>query len=833
MTQLTKLNIANFFKDRIGYFPYEYQLNVCEKLLSGTNVILSVPTGAGKTWASVIPFLFAQCNTEIHFPKKMIYSLPLRTLVNSIFEDVSNVVEDSSIQTGEYSEDKYFEKDIIFSTIDQTLSNFMCFPLPLSDSQANINAGALIGSYLVFDEFHLLDEKLSMATTIGMLKMLGNLTRCCIMTATLSNGFMQLLKAQLTNYEIITLDDFPADKLKIGSLKPEIDKKTIEVRFDKLSVTNIIEKHKSKTIVICNQVESAQEIYNQLVEKITTYENVNIRNVKILCLHSRFFDIDRKDKEKELKKLFGKDANNESVILVSTQVIEAGMDLSCDVMHTEISPINSFLQRAGRCARFNNQTGQIFIYDILNIREREQISFEVLTKEDNDEIKKLNKKYLPYDQLIIEKTFTELQKYKTLDGNIPNQLIEAVLGTEEQKIITRMQTGHGGGFNQDKIRESWNHCKKNFYRNSIRDIQSIEITLISDSMEKEIIKYPNKFQSLGMYKWSFVGWLNKIIQSENYDHEDWLIKELEENTFIGEVENDEDVYLQLTKITNFKNLPNHVYANSKYFGYSTNFGFNWLYKNTFNFISPRNEFIQLDGLFKPLAKDTFYQHNMGLVKVFEQEFLGINGRKLDFVFTELALYIHTPELKKEDFIRLIYLMILLHDYGKLNTLWQRPMQEYQKLKEISMSTYTEILAHTDYDRNNSSDKTLAIKTALHKRPPHAGVGAFVAEWIIPQIWRNNDYLKSSVSMAIARHHNSLSDSYPDFNITDSNFQAMQLLLDKLEFKVELPKHSNTRGNIEGFVFEGYHEHLLYLFFVRILRLCDQKATENLRKYFND
>src|SRR5690606_8051892 len=178
--------MINFLKNIINSEPYAYQLKVAQLLLDGKNVILSVPTGACKTWASIAPFLYAQKNPDNSFPNKMIYSSPLRTLTNLIYEDVSNseFVKNSSIQTGEFNEDIYFGKDIIFSTIDQTLSNFLCFPLPLSQAQANINAGAIIGSYLVFDEFHLLDPKRSMATTIGMLRMLGNLTRCCIMTAT-------------------------------------------------------------------------------------------------------------------------------------------------------------------------------------------------------------------------------------------------------------------------------------------------------------------------------------------------------------------------------------------------------------------------------------------------------------------------------------------------------------------------------------------------------------------------------------------------------------------------------------------------------------------------
>ncbi len=118
-------------------------------LLGGKNVILAVPTGAGKIWVLVIPL--------IHFLKKIIYSLPLRALANSIHEDVSKIT-DAGIQTGEFAEDKYFEKDIIFSTIDQTLSNFLCFLLSLSTRLANTDAGALVESCLALRKDNAVDS---------------------------------------------------------------------------------------------------------------------------------------------------------------------------------------------------------------------------------------------------------------------------------------------------------------------------------------------------------------------------------------------------------------------------------------------------------------------------------------------------------------------------------------------------------------------------------------------------------------------------------------------------------------------------------------------------
>lgn len=823
----------SFYKDVTDFKPYEYQAKVAELLLLGKNVILSVPTGAGKTWAAVVPFLYAKSNSTIHFPKKMIYSSPLRILTNSIYQDVLSKAKNASIQTGEYNEDKYFEKDIIFSTIDQTLSNFLCFPLPLSQSQANINAGALVGSYLVFDEFHLLDPSKSMATTIGMLKMLGDLTRCCIMTATLDKKFMQGFKENLPNYEIVTLDSFPDDKIKIKSLLPTINKKKIIVENETLNAQKIINAHRVKSIIICNRVEYAQKIYQDLIETRKANEKAQaVNSENIICLHSRFFNEDRKIKEEKLKNLFGKKANKEEqAILVATQVIEAGMDLSCDVMHTEISSIYSFLQRAGRCARFENEEGIIHVYDVLDFEEK--VALEIaIDNEDKEEIRKINNKYLPYSEQECKNSLDELSKRQTLDGNIPVSMIENIAQKSDNDLIEQMSMTSGGGFNQGKIRESWDTCAKNNYRDTIRDIQSVEVFLINEFQIQEINNNPYKYQSIGMYKWSLVSWLNKVYKNEGtilFDKEDWLVMELKEVADIF-LENTENEKYELKEIAfdDFNKIPNQVFLNTKYFGYDAEFGLNWQYRETFNQSSPVREENEneneKENEFRPLIKDTFYQHNKGVIAAFEKEFLP----NLDFTFVELAKYLELSNIKKEEFVQLIKLMIILHDYGKLNEKWQKPMQKYQALKKPDSPK--EILAHTDYDRNSERDKELEKQAGLNKRPVHAGVGAYVAQNVIDALL-GNEMLRGSVSVAIARHHNPFVNSFPDFKIPRENYFEAKKLLEELSINIGL-ETEKFQGRLDGFETEWHGERIAYLFFVRILRLCDQKATENLNKYYN-
>ena len=69
------MSIQKFYKKITGYQPYTYQKKAADLLLNNKNIVLSVPTGAGKTWASIMPFLYAQRDKRIQFPEKLIYSL--------------------------------------------------------------------------------------------------------------------------------------------------------------------------------------------------------------------------------------------------------------------------------------------------------------------------------------------------------------------------------------------------------------------------------------------------------------------------------------------------------------------------------------------------------------------------------------------------------------------------------------------------------------------------------------------------------------------------------------------------------------------------------------
>lgn len=840
------VNFKEFNKKITGFNPYDYQSKVAEHLLNGQNVILSVPTGAGKTWASIMPFLFAK-KYDIHFPRKMIYSLPLRTLCNSISQDVIGIINQkdfeglSAIQTGEFSEDKYFERDIIFSTIDQTLSNFLCFPLPLSQRQANINAGALIGSYLVFDEFHLLDAERSMATTLGMLRMLGNLSRFCIMTATLSDDFMNNLKETLKNVEIVTLNDFPSDRDKIGSLKEKEDKDCKKEFFVEKSIINaetIIKNHDEKTIVICNRVETAQRLFLEVQPLIDK------NNTKLICLHSRFFDRHRKEYESQLKKLFGKESEA-NAILISTQVVEAGLDISCEVMHTEIAPINALLQRVGRCARYEGEYGKVFVYDVLEVEEKAKIEvedFDDLSKEDKVEIWKLKNKYLPYEEELCTTTFEKLkvEANQQLNEEVTIRLVNEILTIQEQNTLKQLQTTN---YNWEKIKNSWRDCSKSHYRQTVRDIQSANVVIIRDKSFAE--RYPYSLESIGIFKWSLVKWIKEILETVDTE-EDWVVGILEENQFLEEDIDENELNLVFREITDIDKIIetfDTLYLNGKYFHYDRAIGFNKIRGTA---LSERKEWRKKEEVIFAYQKDTFIQHTKGLLGAFEKEFLPF----MNFPFKYFNQIFDTAI----NFKKLVQLMLILHDYGKLNTAWQEWMQEYQKeLSKMSNSPYTfesDIpLGHTGFNTRQEKEvfgsslqeKTKAIEDKIFKkrgkRPAHSGVGAKILVDILDEKYDDEDLfydLFVPASIAIARHHGVENFTYRTFNISNHNYQFIQQLLDEFDMNdFELQQIETKDGELDIMSFDQHEQFLLYLFLVRILRLCDQKATENFEKYLSE
>ena len=496
----------NQFQEMFEFIPFAFQRKVAQHLLNGRNVILQAPTGAGKTKAALFPFLLAQ-QEDIPFPRKLLYTTPMRVLAKSFHTDFqeSPIGKQkplkAAIQTGDNQDDRQFRKDLIFTTIDQVLSSFLNIPYALGLRQGNVNAGAVVGAYLVFDEFHLFDPDTSLGTVIEMLKMINGITPFLLMTATFSEPLLEHLSRDL-NAEVVPVNE--SELKQIPSQRGKRRKYQVVNQTLLDSTDTVIDQHKERSIVICNTVARAQEIYQSL------RDNLQCGTTEVLLLHSRFLKEHRKAKEDTIRERLKGDAGPDNVILVATQVIEVGLDITCENLHTELAPASAIFQRAGRCARFENEHGTVRIYP-------------VPPRADG------SPNYAPYEKEICEATMDAFQQRngKVLDFAAEQEVINEVHRESDERVLAGLESRP----TRRRISETISGQELSLARELIRRNDSRTL-LVHDDPERAFPK-PFGVEGFNLYRGTLFGAWDKLQQMAQEQGLYWLLKypvEVEDNS---------------------------------------------------------------------------------------------------------------------------------------------------------------------------------------------------------------------------------------------------------------------------------------------------------------
>ncbi|WP_427366481.1 CRISPR-associated helicase Cas3' [Candidatus Caldatribacterium saccharofermentans] len=401
------------------YFQHE----VLRKLSAGQSVLVVAPTGLGKTRAALEPFLRASVNGGL-LGTRLIYALPLRALTKGVVEEFNELRAGLRpiVHHGDAPESRFFSERAIVTTIDQYFTAFAGAPLSWASHLSHAAAGAVLTSYSVFDEVHLLSPQKGLHLLFAALylrKRWGLLS--CVMTATLPpsvveffENFCRLEKVEATDEDIQERDSWRQVRLELmgrlanskakGKKKEaqaitfEWDEKTptelAEFVFEKWNQWNELGIDGSrKIIVFVNTVDRALQVYRELKSR---------PNVNVLLAHSRFTKEHREKIEAELHRFFGKNSGPEEAILVTTQVAEAGLNISAPLVITELCPMDSLIQRAGRCQRFRPSNGRASCGKILVVKPAgddwylpyaDKVRLVRVGKEDNKEKRELSEQF--------------------------------------------------------------------------------------------------------------------------------------------------------------------------------------------------------------------------------------------------------------------------------------------------------------------------------------------------------------------------------------------------------------------------------------------------------
>ena len=362
-----------------GNTPYPYQRRLAA---DGLPEVLAVPTGTGKTMAAVLPWLYRRryhpaVDVRRATPRRLVYVVPMRTLVEQSVENIrqwlgalglSESVQCHVLMGGEPRLAPWRitpEADaILVGTLDMVVSRALNRGYGESRYLWPIDFGLLNADcQYVYDEIQLMGPALATSRQLhGLRQKLGTAMPCgsMWMSATVDESKLSTFDAPTFGEALSLSDDDWADVALATRLRAA--KRIIPIdtghwsKYDSELAERTVSAHRpgTLTILIVNTVDRAADVHRAIARLQPAADTV--------LVHSRFRPADRQSVVDQVKAAV--DPSGPGRIVVSTQVIEAGLDVSASTLITEAAPWPSIVQRAGRC----NRDGEVVDAQLLWLR---------------------------------------------------------------------------------------------------------------------------------------------------------------------------------------------------------------------------------------------------------------------------------------------------------------------------------------------------------------------------------------------------------------------------------------------------------------------------------
>lgn len=514
----------------------KYELKDCQKFMKDNkdkNIIVVASTGIGKTEGAL---LWAG-------DSKTFYTLPIKVSINAIYERIktqnyydkekitilhSDAVSELMKEDADFGDawDKYDKSKKLsypftVCTIDQL------FYFVFKSLGTEIFPATLKYSKIIIDEIQSYTPDIISFLIFG-LKVVNDLGgKFCIMTATLPPIVKYFLEETIgkENIKIAEKPFYKKDNEENIIIRHKIKYEEKDFEYNE-----ILEKAKNnKVLIICNTVRRSQDVYIKLKEK-------NKQNTEINLLHSRFIFKDRKIKEKIIQNFAStkeKRVCRHSGIWISTQIVEASLDIDFDILYTDMCSADSLLQRMGRCYRnriYKENEPNIFICDTkvgvgtvydkdifeFSVEHIQEYNNKIFTEEDKQDY--INKVY------DIEK-LKKKNYYNTIEKNIKDLEILPIGGIDK-------------GTAEEQFRNIQNITviPRIFYKelNGKNIFQKYEEAFGEDKIDiiDEIMDYtlsaPLYFEKYCIKEIKNKGLEHIFISNSKYDKELGLLKELDE-----------------------------------------------------------------------------------------------------------------------------------------------------------------------------------------------------------------------------------------------------------------------------------------------------------------
>ena len=450
---------------------------------------LTAPTGYGKTLTAL--------NFALKFNKsRIIYALPFTSIIDQTYDIVAKIYKNSDILVSKAhhkttideenltKEDRYSKIKFLIESfsgeINITTLYQLIFALFGNKNKDNVKFNQLKNSVVIIDEaqaipYNFRKDFILLCEIIS--QRLG--TIFIFMSAT-----MPVIKSE--NFkEISNLDYFSKQDryvikwLDIGG-EDELLEKICEAASDK------------NTLVVVNTIKKAQELFTKLRDKFSCF-----------CLNGYMYDDHKRATIEAVRCAIDKnkvDPLASKILLISTQSIEAGVDLDFDIGFREVSPISSIIQTAGRVNRhFGATRGELYVFPEISkftnliYGDLYKVSGTILSDLKQKEVQE--SEILEISNLYFQKISNQLEnlniksEIEKLEFENINQKIEDIMNdNHKQTLIIEPEENFIKDF-EAKIFEIKNSPNEKFtirdlFKNHIRKLPEFSINIALKDMNK-------------------------------------------------------------------------------------------------------------------------------------------------------------------------------------------------------------------------------------------------------------------------------------------------------------------------------------------------------------
>jgi len=368
--------------------PHEWQRQLAIETIC-RNRLICIPTGLGKTNGVLAAWSYHRLHrNDSQWPRRLVWCLPMRVLVEQtvqVAEQLAARIPESHRPTvhiamgGEDSGEWFLYPErpaILIGTQDMLLSRALNRGYASARARWPMEFGLLNQDALwVMDEVQLMDVGLATSAQLQAFRdhdCSKHLRPCFTwwMSATLQPEWLRSVDtAESHRAWVMNPCEVPADQRTGGLWDISKQATTASIAPDDHDgfATRILEEHAKLsdgefgkiTLVVCNRVDRACSTFDAL--------RAAGRTDGLELVHSRFRPYEREGTNERpgwRERFLSRAACRLGVdrIIVATQVVEAGVDISAGCLITELAPWPSLVQRFGRCARYGGK-GSVLVVD--------------------------------------------------------------------------------------------------------------------------------------------------------------------------------------------------------------------------------------------------------------------------------------------------------------------------------------------------------------------------------------------------------------------------------------------------------------------------------------